>query len=101
VCSSPLVLSCVSYAALHCTLSAIFLPRFLPWVQIFPSGSCSQTPSLRKGFEVFTAVTKMNTVLWDMTPRGSCKNRRFGGKYHLHHQGGKISELGTSAVTSN
>jgi hypothetical protein len=30
-------------------------------------------------FEVFTAVTMKNDVFWDITPCGSCKNRRFGG----------------------
>jgi hypothetical protein len=30
-------------------------------------------------FEVFTAVTMKNGAFWDVTPRGSCKNRRFGG----------------------
>jgi hypothetical protein len=30
-------------------------------------------------FEVFTAVTTKNGVFWDVTPGGSCKNRRFGG----------------------
>jgi hypothetical protein len=30
-------------------------------------------------FEVFTAVTKKNGVLWDVTPCGSCKNQRFAG----------------------
>jgi hypothetical protein len=29
--------------------------------------------------EVFTAVTMKNVVLWDITPCGSRKNRRFGG----------------------
>jgi hypothetical protein len=29
--------------------------------------------------EVFTAVTMQNGVFWDVMPRGSCKNRRFGG----------------------
>jgi hypothetical protein len=29
-------------------------------------------------FEVFTAVTIKNGVFWDITPCGSCKNRRFG-----------------------
>jgi hypothetical protein len=28
--------------------------------------------------EVFTAVTMKNAVSWDVTPCGSCKNRRFG-----------------------
>jgi hypothetical protein len=25
-------------------------------------------------------------VFWDVTPRGSCKNRRFGGTWRLLHQ---------------
>jgi hypothetical protein len=29
--------------------------------------------------EVFTVVTMKNSVFWDVTPCGSCKNRRFGG----------------------
>jgi hypothetical protein len=29
-------------------------------------------------FEVFTAVTMKNGVFWDVTPCGSCNNRRFG-----------------------
>jgi hypothetical protein len=33
---------------------------------------------LRVRFEVFTAVTMKNDVFWDVTPCGSCKNRRFG-----------------------
>jgi hypothetical protein len=44
----------------------------------------------------------LKTVLWDVTPCCSCKNRRFEGTYHLHHQGEKISDPGTTlAVTSN
>jgi hypothetical protein len=30
-------------------------------------------------FEVLTAVTMKNVVFWDVTPCGSCKNRRVGG----------------------
>jgi hypothetical protein len=30
-------------------------------------------------FEVFTTVTMKNAVFLDVTPCGSCKNRRFGG----------------------
>jgi hypothetical protein len=29
------------------------------------------------GYEVFTAVTMKNGVLWDVTPCGCCENRRF------------------------
>jgi hypothetical protein len=43
-----------------------------------------------------------NAVFWDVTPRSSCKNRRFGGIYGHHYQGEQIGELGTTlAVTSN
>jgi hypothetical protein len=34
-------------------------------------------------FQVFTAVTMKNGVFWDVTPCGSCKNRRFGGTYRV------------------
>jgi hypothetical protein len=40
-------------------------------------------------FEVFTAVAVKNSVFWDVTLRGSCKNRRFGGTQCLHYQGDK------------
>jgi hypothetical protein len=30
-----------------------------------------------------------NAVFWGVMPCGSYKNRRFGGAYRLHHQGGK------------
>jgi hypothetical protein len=40
-------------------------------------------------FEGFTAVIMKNGVFWDVTPCGSCKNRRFGGTYRLLHQGDK------------
>jgi hypothetical protein len=40
-------------------------------------------------FEVFTAVAMRNAVFWDVTPCGSCKNRRLGGTQRLHHQGDK------------
>jgi hypothetical protein len=37
--------------------------------------------------EIFTAVTMKNSVVWDVTPYGSFKNRLFGGSYCLYHQG--------------
>jgi hypothetical protein len=33
----------------------------------------------RVRFEVFTVVTMKIGVFWDVTPCGSCKNRRLGG----------------------
>jgi hypothetical protein len=30
-----------------------------------------------------------NALLWDVMPRGNCKNRHFGGTHRLHHQGDK------------
>jgi hypothetical protein len=41
-----------------------------------------------------------NVVFWDLTPCGSCNSRRFGGTYHLHHQGDKNSRARNS-VSSN
>jgi hypothetical protein len=32
-------------------------------------------------------IDMRNGVFWNVTPCGSCKNRRFGGTYRLHHQG--------------
>jgi hypothetical protein len=46
-------------------------------------------------YEVFTAVTMNSAVFWDVVPRRYCVNRRFGGTYRLHLQGGSIRERGT------
>jgi hypothetical protein len=35
------------------------------------------------------AVTMKNAVFWDLMQDGSCKNRRLGEKYRLHHHGGR------------
>jgi hypothetical protein len=35
------------------------------------------------------SVSLKNAVFLDATPCGSCKNRRFGGTYRLHHQADK------------
>jgi hypothetical protein len=40
-------------------------------------------------FELFTAATMKNAMVWDVMPCGSCKNRRVGGSYRLNHQGDK------------
>jgi hypothetical protein len=48
---------------------------FRPWLDV-ETGS-DDTNYVR--FEVFAAVTMKNGVFWDVTPSGSCKNRRFGG----------------------
>jgi hypothetical protein len=40
-------------------------------------------------FEVFTVMTMKNAVFWDVTPCGSCKDRRYGGTYRFHHQSDK------------
>jgi hypothetical protein len=42
------------------------------------------------------AVIMKNGVFWDVTQCGSCKNRRFGGTYHLHHQDDKNNVLPNS-----
>jgi hypothetical protein len=40
-------------------------------------------------FEGFAAVTMKNAVFWDVTPRGSCQNRRFGGTLRIRRQSDK------------
>jgi hypothetical protein len=42
-----------------------------------------------------------NGVFWDVTPRGSCKNQRFGELSASFIRVTRIGELGTLAVTSN
>jgi hypothetical protein len=39
-----------------------------------------------------------NSVFWDITQCGSCKNERFGGRYRLHHQGNNSRLLDTANV---
>jgi hypothetical protein len=53
-------------------------------------------------FEVFTAVTMKNVVLWDVAPCRSCVNRRFGGMYRLRlslqppaHAGSSLANFST------
>jgi hypothetical protein len=36
-----------------------------------------------------------NAVFWDITSRSSCKNRRFGVKYHLQYHGEKTTLIVT------
>jgi hypothetical protein len=64
------------------------------WILNKLSGRCGLDSFVR--FEVFTAVTMKNAVFWDVAPRRSCVNRRFGGTYRLHLQGRKIRVRGTS-----
>jgi hypothetical protein len=51
-------------------------------------------------FEVFTAVTLKNAVFWDVTPCGSCNNRRFERNYWLHQQSAK-NQQGRNNVIIN
>jgi hypothetical protein len=40
-------------------------------------------------FEILTAVTMKNSVFCDEMLYTSCKNRRFGGNFRLHHEAWK------------
>jgi hypothetical protein len=44
-----------------------------------------------------------NVVFWDVTSCDSCKNRRFGGRYWLYHQGDKkrLAKNDILLVTAN
>jgi hypothetical protein len=50
--------------------------------------------------ELETTLAVKNGVFWVVTPCGSCKNRRFGGNYYIHHQGAK-SRGGMGSDTTN
>jgi hypothetical protein len=53
-------------------------------------------------FEIFMAVTMKNAVYWNVTPCGSCKNRRVGTTYRLHYQGDmNRRDRKVSLVTAN
>jgi hypothetical protein len=52
-------------------------------------------PRINVSFTKQTVFLK-NAVFWNVAPRRSCVNRRFGGTYRLHFQGRKIRERGTS-----
>jgi hypothetical protein len=60
-------------APLHCLLFLLVIHLSV----IGCSSDINQCSCVR--LEVFTAVTTKNAVFWDVTPCGSCKNRRFGG----------------------
>jgi hypothetical protein len=47
-------------------------------------------------FEVFTAVTMINAIFWDVTPCGSCKNRHFRGCITSITRVTRISKLETT-----
>jgi hypothetical protein len=44
----------------------------------------------------YLALFFKNAVFWVVAPCIFCVNRRFGGSYRLHLQGGRIYERGTS-----
>jgi hypothetical protein len=44
-----------------------------------PKWKYGQVIQISKGEEKKTGFSKKNGVFWDVTPCGSCKNRRFGG----------------------
>jgi hypothetical protein len=83
-----------------------------PWNQHKRAPLCSSCALCRRysavrrhGIVLYFRVSRQGpwrsqAVFWDVTPRGSCMNRRFGVTYRLHHQG-ENSALGTLAVTSN
>jgi hypothetical protein len=51
-------------------------------------------------FEGLTSVTMKNIVFWDVALCGSCKNRCFGGKNRVHHQG-ETNRRGRNSVSNN
>jgi hypothetical protein len=46
------------------------------------------------------AVTMKNAVFWDVTPCGSCKNRRFGEIFRLHNLSDKNRRVGNNGSSN-
>jgi hypothetical protein len=71
---------------------------------LFSDTVCDWLQNTTEGFYILrsdslpTFTLLNNAVFWDVTPCGSCKNRRFGERICLHHQGEIISVLGTEFV---
>jgi hypothetical protein len=59
----------------------LFLPLLQKWLKTRDHRISIFIINVR--FEAFTAVTMKNAVFWDVTPCGSCENRRFGGRGFL------------------
>jgi hypothetical protein len=78
--------------------------KVVPWGGLVVTGP---DPELGEGqsayvrSEVFMTVTMNNGVFWDVTPRGSCKNRRFGGTESVFIRVTRIGELGTTLAVTN
>jgi hypothetical protein len=53
------------------------------------TGGCGKLRDDDLGFEVLTAVVMKVDISWDIVPCSPYVNRRFKGRYHLHHQGPK------------
>jgi hypothetical protein len=52
---------------------------YILWYMQLMLGIVHKKKELYESFEVFMAVTMKNGVFWDVTPCGTCKNRRFSG----------------------
>jgi hypothetical protein len=47
----------------------------------------------------YTTLPSKNAVFWDVTPCGSYKNRRFGGKHRLHQEDHKNRRASQFAIS--
>jgi hypothetical protein len=87
-CVSPLDHECYSIAVLLC--------------QVLSFGRIAEPTGICVRFEVFTAVTMKNAIVWDVTPCDCRKNGRFGGTLLPSSSVKIMRELITAwAVTSN
>jgi hypothetical protein len=71
------------------------------WLQIYPKWLSESESHLNKIKAILkTPVIKGKQYFWDVIPCGSCRNRRFWGTYHLHHEGDKNWQA-RSNISSN
>jgi hypothetical protein len=74
-------------------------PKWILSLLVFSYCSCHKCFSLWDlscGFGVITAVVMKVAICWDTEPRSQYMSRCIGGMYHLHLQGQKLTEQGTT-----
>jgi hypothetical protein len=66
----------------------------LPWTKVIQETQNLPWSASLVNISPFTEILVKSTVFWLVTSCISEKDRRFGGKYCLHHQGRRVSQVG-------
>jgi hypothetical protein len=88
-----------------CTMARSYVICNLKYLPQVDSGQlhcvCYERPGLKPWTVLEIKLHLKNGAFWDVTPCGSCKNRRFGGTQRLLHQGDKNRWTMNASLTSN